>query len=350
MHGLADDAAGATGRDGIPDAWNARRHDDAAPMAAPRLRSLFECLGEVPEFRKARGRRHPLETVLTIAVAARLAGCRGVTAFARFAALLPQERPEAAGAFFSPSRQRHTAPSITTFHNILADLPPDTLDEAIGRWTAQRAGAGTPLAMDGKDVRGASRQTEDGRRMTVAAAGHGTGLVLRQVEVEDKSNEIPAVRALSGSLDVTGRVVTVDAMHARHVTARSLLARRADHVVTAARDSQETIHDDPGAIDFTGAPSHETVDKGHGRLERRRCATVDPPAPNGTASPPFTGAARPSASNASARSPGPASAAARRPGARLARPGTRRAGGASRAGAQPLDHGEPRALRARLHL
>ena len=244
-------------------------------MAAPRLRSLFECLGEVPEFRKARGKRYPLETVLTIAVAARPAACRGVTAFARFAALLPQERLKAAGAFFSPGRQRHTAPPVTTFHNILADLPPDTLDEAIGRWTAQRAGAGTPPAMDGKDIRGASRQTEDGRRMTVAAGGHGTGLVLRQVGVEDKSNGIPAVRALSGSLDVTGRVVTVDATRARHGTARSLPGRRADHPVTAVRDSRETIHDDPRAIDLTGAPSHETAARGHGRPGRRRCATVD---------------------------------------------------------------------------
>ncbi|MYA88186.1 MAG: ISAs1 family transposase [Boseongicola sp. SB0662_bin_57] len=275
MYELADAAAEALSRDEIPDAWNAQQHDDAAPMAAPRLRSLFECLGEVPECRKARGKRYPLRTVLTIAVAARLAGYRGVTAFAQFAALLSQEQLETVEAFFSPSRKRYTAPSITTFHNILADLPPETLDDAIGRWTAQQAGADTPLAMDGKDIRGASRQTEDRRRMMVAAVEHGTGLVLRQVEVEDRSNEIPAVRALSGSLDVTGRIVTMDAMHARHETARSLLGRRADYVVTAVKDNQETIHDDLRAIDFAGAPWHETVDKGHGRLERRRCDVVD---------------------------------------------------------------------------
>ena len=244
-------------------------------MAAPRLRSLFACLGDVPECRKARGKRYPLRTVLTIAVAARLAGCRGVTAFAQFAALLSQEQLEMADWFFSPSRKRYTAPSIATFHNIFADLPPETLDNAIGLWTAQQAGADTPLAMDGKDIRGASKQTGDGRRMMVAAVEHGTGLVLRQVEVEDKSNEIPAVRALSGSLDVTGRIVTLDAMHARHETARCLLERRADYVITAVKDNQETIHDDLKAIDFAGAPSHETFEKGHGRLERRRCDTVD---------------------------------------------------------------------------
>ncbi len=275
MYELTDDAVEALSRDEIPQGWNAEQHDSAEPMAAPRLRSLFECLGEVPECRKPRGKRYPLRTVLTIAVAARLAGYRGVTAFAQFAALLSQEQLETVEAFFSPSRKLFTAPSITTFHNILADLPPETLDDAIGRWTAQQAGADTPLAMDGKDLRGASKQTEEGRRMMVAAVEHGTGMVLRQVEVDAKSNEIPAVRKLSASLDVTGRVVTMDAMHAQHETARCLLGRRADYVVTAVKDNQETILDDLKAIDFGDAPLHETVEKGHGRFERRRCAVVD---------------------------------------------------------------------------
>ena len=140
-------------------------------MAAPRLRSLFECLGEVPECRRDRGKRYPLNTVLAIAVAARLAGYRGVNAFAQFAALLSQEQLEAVGAFWSPSKQRYTAPAITTFHNILAALPPETLDNAIGQWTGQHSTAHAPVAMDGKDLRGASKQTEDGRRMMVAAGG-----------------------------------------------------------------------------------------------------------------------------------------------------------------------------------
>ncbi len=54
--------------------------------------------------------------------------------------------------------------------------------------------------MDGKDSRGASRQTENGRRMTAAAVEHGTGTALRQIEVDAKSNGIPAVRDLADSV------------------------------------------------------------------------------------------------------------------------------------------------------
>ena len=228
---LTDGAAEALSRVEIPAHWNAEQHTE--PMTAPRLRSLFECLGEVPECRHARGKRYPLKTVLAVAVAARLAGYRGATAFAQFAALLSQEQLEAVGAFWSPSKQRYTAPAITTFHNILAALPPETLDIAIGRWTGQHGSAHAPVAMDGKDLRGASKQTEHGRRMMVAAVEHNTGVVLGQVEVDSKSNEIPAVRALSNRLDLTGRIVTLDPMHAQHETARCLLARRADYVLSA---------------------------------------------------------------------------------------------------------------------
>ena len=107
---------------------------------------------------------------------------------------------EVVGAFWSPSRKCYTAPSITTFHKILAALPPETLDNAIGQWTAQQSTSHAPVALDGKDLRGASAQTENGRRMMVAAVEHDSGLVLGQVEVDSKSNEIPAVRALSSNL------------------------------------------------------------------------------------------------------------------------------------------------------
>ncbi len=192
---LTGHAAEALSQTETPASWHGEPR--TAPMAAPRLRSLFERLGEVPERRRARGKRYPLHTVLTLAVAARLAGYRGVTAFAQFARLLSQEQLQAVGAFYSPSKQRYTAPSITTFHNILAALPPETLDNAIGRWTGQYSAAHAPVAMDGKDLRGASAQTGHGRRMMVAAVEHGSGPVLGQKEIDDKTNEIPAVRDLT---------------------------------------------------------------------------------------------------------------------------------------------------------
>ena len=267
-----------------------------APLEAHRLRSLCEFLGTVPEYRHARGKRYSLRTVLVLAVAARLAGYRGVTAFAQFAGLLSQQQLQAAGCFYSPSRQCYTYPSITTFHNILATLPPETLETALANWARQqsehpgevaqneedtgfgsesaeglRDGGSPAVSMDGKDIRGASKQTEGRRRMLVAAVEHGRGLVLGQLEIDSKTNEIPAVRELADELDLAGRIVTLDALHAQHETARCLLDDcGADYLVTAIKANQPTMLDDLQAMLFGHAPACETLDKGHGRIDRRR--------------------------------------------------------------------------------
>ena len=72
-----------------------------------------------------------------LAVAGRLAGYRGVTAFAQVAALLNLEQRAAAGCFFSPSQQCHTTPYSTTFHTVLSRLPAQTLEDALSTWSAR---------------------------------------------------------------------------------------------------------------------------------------------------------------------------------------------------------------------
>ena len=141
-----------------------------------------------------RPKRYPLNTVLAIAVAARLAGYRGVN---EFAALLSQEQLEAVGAFWSPSKQRYTAPAITTFHNILAALPPETLDNAIGQWTGQHSTShGLRHGREGP----ARRLEADRRRarMMVAAVEHDSGMVGRW---RSTARATPAVRELSSGVD-----------------------------------------------------------------------------------------------------------------------------------------------------
>ena len=268
-------AAAALRRDGLPDDW--RAGGGASAPDAPELRSLHAFLEGMADFRKARGRRYGLACYATIMIAARLAGYRGVSAFGEFAARLDQEQLEAAGAFFSPSRRRYTAPAPSTFHYILSSLAPDALDRALGAWTRQRSDGAAPVALDGKDVRGASKHTDGERRMMVAAVEHGTGLVLGQVQVGDKTNEIPAVRELTRGLDLRGRVVTLDALHAQHETARALVEDcGADYVVAAVKGNQPTMLDDLRAINWRGARRADSGwEKAHGRLERRRCAVLD---------------------------------------------------------------------------
>ena len=268
-------ASKALSQDEIPDHWKTGPDQKTEPMATPKLRSLFELLSQINDFRKPRGIRYQLNTILTIAVAARIAGYRGVTAFAEFAKLFSQEQLKAVGSFFSPSRQCYTTPVASTFHYIFSLLPPEALDQAVSQWNRQQVPQEEPIAMDGKDVRGASKQTEDGSRMMVAAFTHGTGVVLGQTEVDSKTNEITAVRELTRTIDVAGRVVTLDALHAQQETVKGLLERQADYVITAIKENQPTMLQDLKDINYEQAPAYETLDKSHGRIEHRYCKVVD---------------------------------------------------------------------------
>ena len=136
-------------------AW--RSQGDPEPWTTSRLRSLFECLRTVPEFRGTRGRRYPLATILAIAVAAKLAGYHGTRAFAEFASTLTQHQLRALRAFYSHRLGRFTAPTTTAFFNVLVALDPDVLDRAARTWAAQQNRDNEPVAIDGKRIRGAAR-------------------------------------------------------------------------------------------------------------------------------------------------------------------------------------------------
>ena len=251
--------------------------EKAEPMAAAELHSLYRFLDDMPDFRKPRGVRYGLACYLAIMIAARLAGYRGITAFGQFAKQLDPEQLKAVGAFWSPTCQRYTAPAASTFHYILSSLPGDTLERALRDWSRQHSDPARPVAMDGKDIRGASKQLDDGRRIMVAAVEHGSGLVLGQTQVDDKSNEIPAVRQLSRSLALSGRLITLDAMHVQQETARCLLDDcGADYLVTAVKQNQPSLLEDLKVMDWREAPGYETPwEKAHGRIEQRRCAVID---------------------------------------------------------------------------
>ena len=109
-----------------------RRIERAAePPPTDDLRSLCSFLETVENFRKPRGRCFELRCNLTIALAARLAGYRGVTAFAEFGELLSEEQKAAAGAYRCPSRQCYATPAEASFRYIFSNLPPDALDRAL---------------------------------------------------------------------------------------------------------------------------------------------------------------------------------------------------------------------------
>jgi len=264
----------------LDDAPKWRSEGDARPWTARRLRSLWECLHGMPDFRSTRGRRYPLATIVAIALAAKLAGYHGATAIGEFSQRLTQHQLRALRAFYSLRLGRFTAPSTTAFVKVLTHLDPDVLDRAARTWAAQQASRTDPVAIDGKAIRGAARHRPGARHLLVAAAEHRSGIVLAQEAVKNKSNEIPAVRTLLTGLDLAGRVVTLDALHTCRQTARCVVEHCGAHyVMTAVKGNCPHLLADLAGLDWerpgVRATEYGTSDKGHGRIEKRSCRVLD---------------------------------------------------------------------------
>jgi predicted transposase YbfD/YdcC len=253
------------------------------PVPAARSQYLLDLLGQVPDPRKKRGRRHPLVGLLTVGIAAVIGGSKS------FAAIGQSAAEHAGPEVLKVLGAARGAADESTFRRAFALVSADVLDRVLGAWLltrAVRAGGRLVIAVDGKTVRGA--KGKDGKAPhLVAALAHGIGAVLGQVAVEEKSNEIPAVRELLKAFaDLAGVALTTDAMHTQHDTAQLILGRGADYVMTV-KANMPTLYKQLKKLPRTRIPSVSFVSAGHGRRARRTVRVALAPAWTG-----FEGAAQ----------------------------------------------------------
>ncbi len=247
--------------------------------------SLADFLAGVPDPRRRHGIRHRIAVVLAFAVAAVMAGADSVTAIAEWAGDVPPEVLQALGAC-RDRRGRLTAPSLSTFRRVLRKLDGQALAAAFGAWLRAQVRDGLAdasslvIALDGKTVRGA--RGKDGKAPHLLAAMiTGTRAVIAQKDIDAKTNEITQVRPLLEDIDITGALVTADALHVQKDTARYLTEDKdADYLFTAVKDNQPSLFDALDALDWENAPvTHVMRDRGHGRRETRTIQVL--PAPEG---------------------------------------------------------------------
>jgi predicted transposase YbfD/YdcC len=254
----------------------------SSPIPAARSQYLLDLLAQVPDPRKKRGRRHPLAGLLAVGIAAVIAGSKSFAAIGQWAGDAGPGVLAALGAVRGPAEE-------STYRRAFALISADVLDRVVGAWLwtrAVRAGGRLVIAVDGKTVRGA--KTKGGKAPhLVAALAHGVGAVLGQVAVDGKSNEIPAVRELLKAFaDLAGAILTIDAMHTQHDTAKAILARQADYVMTV-KANMPTLYRQLRQLPWAAVPSFSSVSTDHGRRARRTIKSVLAPARIG-----FDGAAQ----------------------------------------------------------
>lgn len=174
-------------------------------------------------------------------------------------------------------RVSNGAPSHDTFNRVFQALDHNQLADAISRWTqsVRVALGGEVVALDGKSLRRALNEGESFRTI-VSAWATESGLLLGQRKVADKSNEITAVPELLRVLELSGCIVTADAMHCQKNIVKEIIEADAQYVL-ALKGNQGTAFaeiklflDEAVERQAPHLVGKETVEKGHGRLETRR--------------------------------------------------------------------------------
>ena len=241
------------------------------------MRELLFVFQDVEDPRRGNAKRHDLHEMLVLALLAMLTSGRTCVDMEDFG----REREEWLRQYLT---LENGIPSHDTFSRLFRKLDPAGLQKALLRLAQDWADElGDVVAVDGKALR-RSFETASERSPThlLQAFAAEAKLTLAQVVVDGKSNEIPALPELLELLDVKGRTVTADAMHAQRGSAAAIVAKGGDYALQLKRN-QGGLHED--VVEYLDNPpksaellSHQQVDKGHGRVETRTatvCHDVD---------------------------------------------------------------------------
>lgn len=211
------------------------------PFQAPALEGLLERFRQLADPRRGHGLYHRQPFVLACAAVATLMGACGFRAFEDTCGKFTQRQLKALGCLPDEAGQLR-APSDSTFRRVLIGVDSRAFAAMVGQWLLeQEPGAVARLAVDGKVLRGSGRR--DGKPLQLlSAVTHHLRLTLGQIPIEEKSNEIPALKPLLRALSLPpGVLITADAMHCQQESARLVTQELGGDYLFGLKGNQDGI-------------------------------------------------------------------------------------------------------------
>ena len=233
------------------------------------MENPLKYFAELKDPRVERTREHLLEEILLMTIAAVLSGAGSwneIEGYCKAKRLWLKSFLKLPGGI----------PSHDTFNRVISALDPEQLEASFADWVASiaRLTAGEVIAIDGKTLRGAR---EPGGKLVhmVSAWASANHLVLGQRKVEEKSNEITAIPKLLAALELSGTVVTIDAMGCQRLIAQQIVDRKADYILAVKENQGHLLEGIKDSFQMLAADAvSEQIDCGHGRVETRRCSVI----------------------------------------------------------------------------
>ncbi len=211
------------------------------PFQAPALEGLLDRFRLLPDPRRGHGLYHRQPFVLACAAVATLMGACGFRAFEDTCGKFTERQLKALGCLPDEAGQLR-APSDSTFRRVLITVDSRAFAALVGQWLLeQEPGAVARLAVDGKVLRGSGRR--DGKPLQLlSAVTHHLRLTLGQIPIEEKSNEIPALKPLLRGLALPpGTLITADAMHCQQESARLVTQELGGDYLFGLKGNQDGI-------------------------------------------------------------------------------------------------------------
>jgi predicted transposase YbfD/YdcC len=247
---------------------------DSAPIA-----SISEHFSDLDDPRMDRTKQHMLMDMLVIAICAVICGAETWVEVEMFGK-----------AKLSWLKQfldlPHGIPSHDTFGRVFSHLDAQQFERCFLAWiqAVSHVFQGQVVVIDGKTLRRSHDRTigKDAIHM-VSAWALDNQLVLGQLKVDEKSNEITAIPQLLEALALAGCIVTIDALGCQKEIAKQIIDQDADYVLALKKNQEglyvavEDLFDYAQETHFTDCDYHKSIDKGHGRIEIRECWTTSAP-------------------------------------------------------------------------
>lgn len=208
-------------------------------MTKTTSRHFLDILAEVPDSRNNRGKRHPLSAILGLAVIAMMSGTRSYTAIAEWGRTYHPDLPKALG-FRHPKM-----PCASTLHYVFKDLDATALENKLTQWAIAFFEDLPPetdthaLAIDGKTLGGSDKHNATITQL-LSVVSHQLGITLTQQPVEAKTNEIPIATEILQAFDVSGKIITTDALLTQKQLCQPLCEKKADYVLPIKANQKQT--------------------------------------------------------------------------------------------------------------
>jgi predicted transposase YbfD/YdcC len=244
----------------------------------PMTATFIEYFSDLKDPRDDKNKKHELMDILFLVIAAVISGAEGWEAIETFG----EEKLDWLRKYFPFA---NGVPSHDCIRMVMISLSPRALQACFVRWVQAvvEVAEGEVVAIDGKTIRRSFNRAEGlGAIHMVSAWAKRNGVSLGQVKTKEKSNEITAIPALLGLLELRGCIVTLDAMGCQREIAEKIREQGADYVL-AVKKNQKELHqaiedyfETAEGADYRAVPLErlEEVDSGHGRVEVRRYQLV----------------------------------------------------------------------------